>query len=263
MRAELAVRADEPGRRVDDHLVVMGDLGLEPGPVALDQTGRTRGAQGGEEERQRVDAVLVDIARAVEVVDGRRDVATPAGPDVERVRQRVVDAGGVAEPDQRWRTEGQVARPEHVEVARAGGEGPAVPARFDAGPDDRGRAAGMALVAAELAPQADPGVVDVLGKDSRCDPGGEGHARLRALLRDGFPMRPGCVAGPKLRLSPSRNLFDPSMVRPFRRNQVRVTGCHGRHDPPIGLDRSDWASINTSNGEPSESTRVPDGSRRK
>ena len=34
---------------------------------------------------------------------------------------------------------------------------------------------GVTRVAAELAPQPDAGVVDVLGQDGRRDPGGDGH----------------------------------------------------------------------------------------
>ena len=89
MGAELAVGTDQAGRRIDDRGVVVGDLTLEPRPVALDKIGGIGGAQGGQEQWQRVDAVFEDITGAIEVVDRRRDVAASPRPDVERVGERV------------------------------------------------------------------------------------------------------------------------------------------------------------------------------
>ena len=176
MGTELSIGADEPGRRVDDPLVEVRDLGLEPGAVSLDQVGRIGSPQGGEEERQGVDAVLEDVARTIEVVDRRRDVAPSPRPDVEGVGQRFADAFAVAQADQGRRREREVPSPEHVEVAGARGEGPAVPARLDARANDRGGVTDVAGVATELTTQADPDVVDVHGDEGRCDPGSDGHA---------------------------------------------------------------------------------------
>ena len=187
---ELAIRADEPASRVDDGVVVVGDLGLEPRSVAFHEVCRVGRPQRGQEERQRVDAVLEDVARAIEVVDRRRDVAAAPRPDVERVGQRSVNPLAVPEPDQRRHRERQITRPEHVEVTRTGRERPTVPAGIDAGAHDRGSVTGMSRVAAELAPKTDPDVVDVGRHDSRRDPRGECHAETPGLMRDGFPMRP-------------------------------------------------------------------------
>ena len=176
MGTELPIRANEPADGIHHTVVVVRDLGLEPWAMALDQVGRVGGTNGGQEERQRIDAVFVHIAGAREVVNGRGDVVATPGPDVQRVRQRVEDARAMPEPDQGRDRERQVAGPEHVEMPGAGGEGPAVPAGFDAGLNDRRRVADMAGVAAELSPNADPDVVYVLGQDGRGDPGCEGHA---------------------------------------------------------------------------------------
>ena len=143
--------------------------------MSLDEVGRADAPQRGEEERQRVDAVLVHVPGAVEVVDGRRDVRAPAGPRVEGVGQGGVRPVAVALAHERGRRERQVARPEHVEVARARREGAAVPAAFDARLDDRAGIAGVAGVPTELTTQADAGVVHVFGEDRRGDPGGDGH----------------------------------------------------------------------------------------
>ena len=81
----------------------MGDLRREPATVLLDQVGRARRTQGGHEQRQRVDSVLEHVARPVEVVDRRRDVAPASLPGVERVGERGMDAIALADSDERWR----------------------------------------------------------------------------------------------------------------------------------------------------------------
>src|SRR4029079_7316323 len=121
------------------------------------------------------------------------------------------DAHAVPEAHERGNRERQVAGPEHVEMARTGGEGPAIPARLDAGADDRCSVARMPRMATELAPKPDPDVVDVGGQDGGCDPGGEGHARLRVSC--GRASRCARADGRTgAQVSPSRNLLDSGIV---------------------------------------------------
>src|SRR6476646_11523487 len=96
-------------------------------------------------------------------------------------------------------------------MAWTGGEGPAIPARLDARTDDRRGIAGMPRMATELAPKPDPDVVDVGGQDGRCDPGSEGHARLRVSCgRASRCARADSRTGAQV--SPSRNLLDSGIV---------------------------------------------------
>ena len=63
-RCALNLRSERtrPADGIHHTVVVVRDLGLEPWAVALDQVGRVGGTKGGQEQRQRVDAVFVHIA---------------------------------------------------------------------------------------------------------------------------------------------------------------------------------------------------------
>ena len=140
--------------------------------MSLDQVAGVGGAQRGHEQRQRVDAVFVHVARAVEVVDRRRDVA--AGGVSRRPAHRPASACTREPCPSRTRDGTENDRSRVQNMSKWPGLAvnvPAVPARLDAGRDDLGGVARVPAVAEELAAHADAGVVDVFGQDGRADPG--------------------------------------------------------------------------------------------
>ena len=111
----------EAGRRIHHEPPEMGHLVGEPLPVRGDQVVALGpdGTQGGEEERQRVDPVGIDVGRVAARVERRGDVAAVALPSRESPGQRGDEPLAVAAPEafQGHRAEGQVAKPERVEPA--------------------------------------------------------------------------------------------------------------------------------------------------
>src|SRR6187549_908593 len=120
-------------------------------------------------------------------------------------------------------------------MAWTGGEGPAIPARLDAGADDRRGVAGMPRMATELAPKPDPDVVDVRGQDGGCDPGSEGHARLRVSC--GRASRCARADGRTgAQVSPSRNLLDPGIVAAHGITSLTCSATGGTLWSPQGVE---------------------------
>ena len=203
--------------------------------MAFDQVVGACRAQSGQQERQRIDPVLEDVGRAVAVVDRRRDVASSPRPYPERVGERRPHPLPFSQPHQRRRRKAEVARPEHVEMARTGSEGPPVPARLDAGTDHRRGIAGVAGVAGAVAAHPDAECVEIDGDHRRGEPRRERHsaALARPPGHDADVARAAALDRP-----PIVGLFGQVVQRRLEPSLLGAVGC----DPQLASDEPSSSS---------------------